>query len=98
VARSASPGPFHAAKQSEPLTVTADNVGPGEREQRKEPVMLYWSAVFFVIAIIAALLGFTGITIISVEIAKILFFVFLILFLVSLVGALVTGRRPPPAL
>ena len=57
--------------------------------------MLYWSAVFFVIAIVAAILGFGGITIISVEIAKILFFIFLVLFIVSLIGSLIGGRRPP---
>jgi uncharacterized membrane protein YtjA (UPF0391 family) len=60
--------------------------------------MLYWSAVFLVIAVVAAVLGFGGITIISAEIAKILFFIFVILFVVSLIGSLVGGRRPPPAL
>ncbi len=60
--------------------------------------MLYWSAVFFVIAIVAAILGFGGITIISVEIAKILFFIFVVLFIVSLIGGLFGSRRPPPAL
>ena len=47
--------------------------------------MLYWAAVFLVIALVAALFGFGGIAAGAVEIAKILFFVFLAVFLVTLV-------------
>ncbi len=47
--------------------------------------MLYWAAVFFVIALIAALFGFGGIAAGAIEIAKILFFIFLIVFIVTLV-------------
>ena len=47
--------------------------------------MLYYAAVFFVIAIIAAVLGFGGIAAGATEIAKILFFVFLIITAVTLV-------------
>jgi len=54
--------------------------------------MLYWAAVFFVIALVAALFGFGGIAAGAVEIAKILFFVFLIIFAVTLVLGLI-GRR-----
>jgi uncharacterized membrane protein YtjA (UPF0391 family) len=55
--------------------------------------MLYWAAVFFVIALIAAVFGFGGIAVGAAEIAKILFFVFLVLFIVSLLfGGL---RRGP---
>jgi uncharacterized membrane protein YtjA (UPF0391 family) len=50
--------------------------------------MLYWSAVFFVIALIAALFGFGGIAAGAVEIAKILFFIFLIVFIVTLIFGL----------
>jgi uncharacterized membrane protein YtjA (UPF0391 family) len=46
--------------------------------------MLYWAAVFFVIALVAAVFGFGGIAIEAAGIAKILFVVFLVLFLVSL--------------
>ena len=54
--------------------------------------MLYWAAVFFVIAIVAAILGFGGIAAGAVSIAKVLFFVFMVVFLLSLfVG--VRGRR-----
>jgi len=54
--------------------------------------MLYWAAVFFVIALVAALFGFGGIAAGAVEVAKILFFVFLIIFAVTLVLGLI-GRR-----
>ena len=51
--------------------------------------MLYYAAVFFVIALIAAVFGFGGIAAGAVGIAKILFFVFVVLFLVSVVMGLV---------
>lgn len=53
--------------------------------------MLYWAAVFFVIALLAAVFGFGGIAASAVGVAKILFFVFLILAIVSLIF----GRRVP---
>ncbi len=55
--------------------------------------MLYWSATFFIIAMVAALLGFTGIAIGAASIARILFFLFLILFIVSLI---IPRFRGPP--
>ena len=54
--------------------------------------MLYWAAVFFIIAIIAAVFGFGGVYVAAAGIAKILFFVFLVLFVISLVAGAV--RRP----
>jgi uncharacterized membrane protein YtjA (UPF0391 family) len=53
--------------------------------------MLYWAAVFFIIALVAALFGFGGLAAGAVGIAKVLFFVFLILAIVSLIF----GRRAP---
>jgi len=53
--------------------------------------MLYWAAVFLVIALIAAWLGFIGVATAAAGIAKILFYLFLILFLAALVMGL--GRR-----
>lgn len=53
----------------------------------RENVMLRWSVLFFVIALIAAVLGFGGIADGATEIARILFFVFLVVF----VGTLVAG-------
>ena len=54
--------------------------------------MLYWAAVFFIIAIIAAVFGFGNVAAGDSSIAMILFWVFLVLFLLSLVFGLV--RRP----
>jgi len=53
--------------------------------------MLYWAAVFFVIALVAGAFGFFGIAASAVGIAKILFFAFLVLAVVSLL----VGRRAP---
>jgi uncharacterized membrane protein YtjA (UPF0391 family) len=64
-----------------------------ERVSLKEIMMLYYAALFFVIALVAALFGFGGIAAGAAEIAKILFFVFLVLFVVSLVAG--TFRRGP---
>jgi uncharacterized membrane protein YtjA (UPF0391 family) len=53
--------------------------------------MLYYAAVFFVIALIAALFGFGGIAAGAAGIAKILFIVFLIVAVVTFLMSL--GRR-----
>ena len=53
--------------------------------------MLYYAALFFVIALVAALFGFGGIAAGAVEIAKILFFVFLVLFVIGLLMHLLRG-------
>ncbi len=42
-----------------------------------EVLMLYWAAVFFIIAIIAGYLGFGGVAVAASGIAQTLFFVFL---------------------
>lgn len=55
--------------------------------------MLYWAAVFFVIALIAMLLGFTGIAAGAAWVAQVLFLVFLALFVASLIAGLVQRRR-----
>ncbi len=57
--------------------------------------MLYWAAVFFIIALIAAVFGFGGIAVGAASIAKILFFVFLVLFIVSLLAG---GLRRGPTI
>jgi uncharacterized membrane protein YtjA (UPF0391 family) len=54
-------------------------------------VMLYWAAVFFIIALVGAVLGFSGIAAGAAGVAKILFFVFLVLGALSLIF----GRRVP---
>lgn len=56
--------------------------------------MIYWSAGFFIIAIIAAMFGFGGISDSATSIAKILFFIFLVVFVISLlVGIFRRGGR-----
>jgi uncharacterized membrane protein YtjA (UPF0391 family) len=65
--------------------------------QGENDAMLYWAAVFFIVALVAGLLGFTGISVATAEIAKLLFFVFLVLFVVSLIASAVTrGPSAPP--
>lgn len=56
--------------------------------------MLYYAALFFVVALVAALFGFGGIAAGAVEIAKILFFIFLVLFVVSLLFGLIRRGGP----
>ena len=58
--------------------------------------MLYWAAVFFVIAPIAGGLGFGGIAAATAGIAQILFYIFLVLFLVALIAGLVRRPGQPP--
>ena len=58
--------------------------------------MLYWSAIFFIIAVIAAIFGFGIISTQAVAIAKVLFFVFLIMFIVSLIIGFTHGPRQRP--
>lgn len=53
-------------------------------------VMLHYTVVFLVVALIAAALGFTGVAGTAAGIAQTLFYVFLVLFLISLL----TGRKP----
>ena len=54
--------------------------------------MLYWAAVFFVIAIIADLFGFGAISSASAGIAQILFFVFVVLFVLTLLMRAIANR------
>lgn len=46
--------------------------------------MLYYTGLFFIIAIVAAIFGFGGIASGAVEIARILFVIFIVLFVGSL--------------
>ena len=50
--------------------------------------MLYWSVVFFIVAIIAGVFGFGGIASTAAGIGKVLFFLFAILFVFSLITGL----------
>jgi uncharacterized membrane protein YtjA (UPF0391 family) len=51
--------------------------------------MLYWAAVFFVVAIVAAIFGFGGIAAGASSIAQVLFGLFLLVAVVSLILGLV---------
>lgn len=57
--------------------------------------MLYWTAVFFIIALIAAMFGFGGVSSAAGGIAKVLFYLFLIMFVVSLILGLGRKGRVP---
>lgn len=57
--------------------------------------MLYWAAVFFIIAMVAGYLGFIGIATAATGIAKALFFLFLVLFVASLVVG-IRVKTPAP--
>lgn len=52
--------------------------------------MLYYSVVFFIVALMAAFLGFVSLAGLAAEIAKIFLLVFAILFVVSFLR----GRSP----
>lgn len=58
--------------------------------------MLRWALGFFIIAIIAAIFGFGNISAGASDIARVLFFFFVVFFVVSLIWAVMTGRRAGP--
>lgn len=53
--------------------------------------MLYWAAVFFIIAIVAGIFGFGGMAAASANIAQLLFYIFLIGCVISLILYFVRG-------
>jgi uncharacterized membrane protein YtjA (UPF0391 family) len=57
---------------------------------RKKSIMLRWSVIFLIIALVAALFGFGVIASGAASVAKILFFIFIVLFIITLL----TGRSP----
>jgi len=64
-------------------------VTASDKCNHKEQDMLYWTVVFFVIAIIAGIFGFGDISAGATSIAKILFFVFVVLFVLSLIAKVI---------
>jgi uncharacterized membrane protein YtjA (UPF0391 family) len=50
----------------------------------QENIMLYYSAIFFIIALVAAAFGFGGIAAGAVGVARILFVIFLLMFVSTL--------------
>ncbi len=57
---------------------------------RRQASMLYYAAMYLVIAVVAAIFGFSGVVAGAAGIAKFLFFIFLMLFACSLVWGLVS--------
>ena len=57
--------------------------------------MLRAAIVFFMLALVAVVFGVNGIAGVSLEIGKMFLFVFLILGAISMIAALVSGRKPP---
>ena len=51
--------------------------------------MLFWSLMFFILALLAGTLGFAGLAGAATGVAQVLFFVFLMGFVISLVA----GRK-----
>lgn len=85
------------AKEQYPVGSVISTSGrsrPNEHNERIN-VMLYWAAVFFIIAIVAGLFGFGGIAAAAGGIAQILFYVFVALFVLALIFGLIGRRRPP---
>lgn len=60
--------------------------------------MLYWSAIFFITALISGAMGFGEIASASAGVAQVLFFVSLAGFVVTLVAAIVVGNKARNAL
>jgi uncharacterized membrane protein YtjA (UPF0391 family) len=59
--------------------------------KREVLLMLSWTLIFLVVALIAGALGFTGVAGAAVGIARVLFTIFIILFLATLVFGLIRG-------
>jgi uncharacterized membrane protein YtjA (UPF0391 family) len=47
-------------------------------------MLLQWTLIFLIIALVAAIFGFGNIYAAATDIAKILFFIFIVLFIISL--------------
>jgi uncharacterized membrane protein YtjA (UPF0391 family) len=62
--------------------------------KKETHIMLHWTIVFLVLALIAAVLGFGGIAGAAAGIAQILFFVFLALLIISAIARAFKGRTP----
>src|SRR5689334_16597215 len=84
-------GPVRAPAAQARSSLRTPRYDVGVVSKKGSVVMLYWAAVFFVIALVAAVLGFSGLAAGAAGIAKILFFVFLVLGALSLIF----GRRVP---
>jgi uncharacterized membrane protein YtjA (UPF0391 family) len=57
--------------------------------------MLFWSLIFFIVAIVSGVFGFGGLSATAGGMAQTLFYIAIVLFLVSLVAGLARGRGDP---
>lgn len=58
----------------------------------RRPVVVYWSWVFFGLALVAGILGLSGLAGTATAMSYVLFLIFFVAYLVSFF----IGRRPPP--
>lgn len=58
--------------------------------------MLYWAAIFLIIAMVATVFGFGGVASAAVSIAQMLLFVFLVLFVIAIFAGLLRERLRRP--
>lgn len=81
---------FTAKELSEYLAYLRTDMGPTNGRYQEHStnlkiyIMLKWTVIFVVLAIIAAIFGFGGIAAGAASIAKVLFFIFVVLFIISL--------------
>jgi uncharacterized membrane protein YtjA (UPF0391 family) len=75
----------------------AEGEGPSHlNPQMEDAVMLSWSLLFLIVALIAGFLGFGVLAGAAAGIAKLLFFLFIVLLVVAAIATAVR-RRPPSA-
>jgi uncharacterized membrane protein YtjA (UPF0391 family) len=67
------------------------NASACARRPTKEPAMIKWAIIFFIISVIAGFFGFTGVASGTRTIAKVLFFIALIIFLIVLIFGVLLG-------
>lgn len=60
-------------------------IGPTKFLHNKEVNMLYWAAVFFLLAMVSGVVGFSGLAGSSSSVLQIQFFVFMVLGALSLI-------------
>jgi uncharacterized membrane protein YtjA (UPF0391 family) len=58
----------------------------------KEPAMIKWAIIFFIISVVAGFFGFTGVASGARTMAKVLFFIALIIFLIVLIFGVLLGK------
>jgi uncharacterized membrane protein YtjA (UPF0391 family) len=57
----------------------------------KEPFMIKWAIIFFIVSVVAGFFGFTGVAAGARSIAKVLFFIAIVIFLIILIFGVILG-------